>query len=1135
MEQHGQLRQYSAAQLHTAEILLGVQLMPQNLTPEQQQLINIRQYDVRATAVDLAHGLVDAAAARNGGVLSPLEHMRLIDADEARAELHSVAQQVVVANNLLAADTGETVGESKRSQMQHSVLGRIYDWGQTYVQPDAEPGGIIPNAMLVTSPTGSGKTVLQARILSHAGVGLPTHIGSARRLKLIENEMLSEEHPLDIIRGLVVVSSQQLMEQYLGVSGNDTFRRFFGRDVRITSYWQESKDASGELVLVTRQSLPKAIAKGDINPADFAVTVVDEAHHLLGRQMQTTLGKLATSRIFAFTATPAYKEVAKDLRTRFETVSTGSMREFVEQGILNPVSLYSFKETEKGSGERIAVSLAEHYIKQGRKVAVYCRPGANSLQARNVVAAINARFEGDSVFDEEPAAAVGDFQSKAENKTMLQAFADGKRRLLATVGMLKEGWDEDVDAVILLGTGTSRVDVEQACGRAMRPGQHDTVIAEILPAKIKEGHPVTSIFSVFGIEEFAQGYSIAPPEPDKEPRLKKEPQTKLEQGSDIDNATDQQNPEANPEPQDEPEVANAAETDLNVPASVIDDLTLPQPIRRATVAPADLIRMGEIEEGYAPIRAFAEANGIYYRVLCALLDKQGFNYVSVSPKNEGELFDRWYGPETHAWLAANSPVDLIRAGEYTIGEIADMAEVSRRSVDRYFDDLPNPPETAQKGKRKGSKGSRLYSYDVVEMTINYFAAIPEANEGDVPVVDLIAQIGERARTYIIDPNHGITPQRKRPHPDGRKTGRPQSSVYHVTAQEARQVLEACSTVRVATIDYMHLGDVAAIAGVANRTVLTQLTEDERSSLVLMRATPQSRQFGYLPAALGMQVAERFRPQKLPLDRVILPIITARSSVGRNAVLAVMQRSGFDQPLTKMNLGGPLFGAAVYSWDAMRAVEEIYPPKGDMTAADYSLLGSVAARMSAAGLVHARQLLGAHLEPHQMDLSLLEKIVEVAEEAVPVTHVQSESDDRTHEKNEASGPPPEWVGVTDACRILRCTPAALAMMFASVPHDRVSTRREEGTVFLHQKVLVHLRTIASHARDITEGWVSHRVISKSISDEFGVPLDKVLPHIHNDASRLCRTQFGIDVSYDPSLVKHMRQVANQLKKWSTVQY
>ena len=87
--------------------------------------------------------------------------------------------------------------------------------------PEAPLQGV-EDGMVVIAPTGSGKTAIEAAIVRRAGIGLP-------RVGLHETDQLR--------RALVVVSTEKLVDQFAGVSGDDTFRRFIGDQISVTRFF----------------------------------------------------------------------------------------------------------------------------------------------------------------------------------------------------------------------------------------------------------------------------------------------------------------------------------------------------------------------------------------------------------------------------------------------------------------------------------------------------------------------------------------------------------------------------------------------------------------------------------------------------------------------------------------------------------------------------------------------------------------------------------------------------------------------------------------------------------------------------------------------------------------------------------
>ncbi|NTU99142.1 DEAD/DEAH box helicase family protein, partial [Candidatus Falkowbacteria bacterium] len=120
-------------------------------------------------------------------------------------------------------------------------------------------------------PTGVGKTILFSQVVESMG-----------------------------LKTMIVVPSKILVGQT-----GEKLESF--TELEYGSYFQDEKDASKQVVTITYQSLGRAIDEGIINPKDFQLLILDEAHKALSSNRQELLKNFDAIKL-GFTATPKYSE-----------------------------------------------------------------------------------------------------------------------------------------------------------------------------------------------------------------------------------------------------------------------------------------------------------------------------------------------------------------------------------------------------------------------------------------------------------------------------------------------------------------------------------------------------------------------------------------------------------------------------------------------------------------------------------------------------------------------------------------------------------------------------------------------------------------------------------------------------------
>lgn len=790
---------------------------------------------------------------------------------EAR-KFRTLARQIALANNALSrAHEIQSNDTDAREFFQGHAIKAMIERLQT-IPEDTPQEYLQLDRFLAVAPTGSGKTVLEAYLLRLAGIGQAINAISDDRL-----------------RALLIVTSQSLMNQYLGVIGDDTFRRFLGDGPSLSAYWQHSKDTSGDITLVTNTSLLKAIEKGDIIPEDYDLAVFDEAHRGLSPKMIKNLGRLGT-RLFMFTATPSYSE-AKDLRKYAPHLEIGNLRDFVEDGILSPVRLLTFRP-ESGKKEDLlptALSLAYHYIAEGLSVVAYCQPGGGCAQAQKLAAAINELLP-----DSKPARAIGTF-NKPTVDGILQDFNDKKIRMLATTSMLREGWNAQVDVMITIGPNHSLLDLTQKVGRAMRPGKKEAILAEVIPSP-DAWNQMCSIWSLFGLEAVYDNTLIGP----------RDDGLRRESGWESDRTP----------------------TDLaRLPQELRKLLVHQRPVREITIAPSAYMKHSAPKE-YIAVTALASSAGVPVPWLQDQLDRYGVPYVGVSPSNKFSDYERWYAPEAHDYLERNPAPKLADNGEMTLHQLALTAGVS----EGFMKELAKTHNVVRVKKitQKYHKEREVFTAEGVATLLAEVEKIPVADETDIALGQACKEYGDHFVRNFCRANKEAKPTKKRRNMVHGVMG----ITMHLSVGQVQLIREARNGSQPFDPDrHITLSEIADIAGIRKHTVERHLTEDEKARIVYRRAKhAKQNTVKSFDREEGLEIAKRITPkrEKLPPHLITLAAITTRVKADP-ATIARRLRSARPH---FVDIGGRFGKIKCYPWENLRALEEEFGLRDNITAINY---------------------------------------------------------------------------------------------------------------------------------------------------------------------------------------------------------
>jgi len=445
----------------------------------------------------------------------PATHVGTVALGEAvapdRVKLNRAARQVRMANELLLHPpetlpsapwslTGEGQGERQGLQSYVGESLRWFSISPPRMSERTKLGKLpqFPDAFLVVSPTASGKTKMAADWLAGQGVGSPEWEGRSPRV-------------------LWVTDQQRLVKDCL--RPDKTLRRCLPPEAKITAVWEghkQEEDASGDVVVITKDSLVTELETGLIKPEDYDIVIFDEADVMLSDLKMTTIRRFDACRKLLMTATPA-RSTRRDLQRMVHHINPITLLEAVDRKIIAPVRILTFMARDAAHAERIATTAALHlFIKAGKKGAIYCQPGGGNAQAGRVAAAIKLHapevlgdnYDPDAYYAE----MVGSVRPGSAD--IIDYFEDKvDAGMLTTSNMGGRGWDpKRFDGGIFIGEQGDPVAFKQEMGRGFRiePDNPDK-IAYIIQIKYpKPGSRANDYLAemAFGINHVTTGITL---------------------------------------------------------------------------------------------------------------------------------------------------------------------------------------------------------------------------------------------------------------------------------------------------------------------------------------------------------------------------------------------------------------------------------------------------------------------------------------------------------------------------------------------------------------------------------------------------------------------------------------------------
>ena len=291
-------------------------------------------------------------------------------------------------------------------------------------------------------PTGVGKTVLFSQIVESLGV-----------------------------KTLICVPSKVLVGQT-----GEKLEEF--TDLQFGKYYQEEKDFSKNVTIITYASLIKGIEDGTINPKDYGALILDEAHKALGEKTSEAINKFDCVKL-GFTATPKYTDDkhVKDLLEH--EIHSMSIAEGVKGGLISRFkSIFAYTEADLSAvdivdGKYDPVALEKAVNIHARNIAAVqlYKEMFNGQSAITYCSGVTHARDMADLYNKHgvSAAVITGTTTEDERKDIIAKYHSGEIKMLCNVKVLIEGFDEPHASVALnLHPTLSKVDAEQRSGRVLR-------------------------------------------------------------------------------------------------------------------------------------------------------------------------------------------------------------------------------------------------------------------------------------------------------------------------------------------------------------------------------------------------------------------------------------------------------------------------------------------------------------------------------------------------------------------------------------------------------------------------------------------------------------------------------------------
>lgn len=603
----------------------------------------------------------------------------------------------------------------------------------------------------VIAPTGSGKSVVMGYTADMCGIGE------------------TPEDSQSPLRMLIVEPSQDLVEQFTGKTGDDSFRRA-ARGKSVGAYYQHEKEHLADVVVATEAQFINGCRNGLFFGEEFDILAIDEVHRVTGPRFSRILNEHWDRPAIGFTATPDYhpqkdarQVLPYEIRVRDKAVSEdkSELLAYIKRGRLNGAQLHTFMIDPKDYADQFpehdlsspkiynklgrrlldnkVVDFISAQVQEGRRGIVFCEPGDYARHARKLAERLSdpgKNTAGRSI----RAKAIGRFNRTQTNWKTIDEYHRGEIDVLLTVEKGREGLNGEFDFVVVNTKTKSFLKLRQIVGRGPRLSKKFPITryAEFVLPNFDH-----SIWQVFGLEQIQQGQIV--------------------HAGDSD-ASNRATGIAKPLP------APLEELSGRIDGKLIDEIFIAQSANKEIAVPEDYVSISAIASRFDLPESYAAQR----------LRRLGYANVSRwEEANSQRSLVRYFEPNAVTHFDENPVAPMATQEMLPIAEVRKKLGVSigyLTSISRRKGIAPQRRMTLDTHAEK-----LHYSIDEVEAMKSYLDSIPEPRPEDVPV----GRLGEEldvSRNWIYRKlkQKGSLPVAMR-HTD---SGIQKEGIPHVTKEDA---------------------------------------------------------------------------------------------------------------------------------------------------------------------------------------------------------------------------------------------------------------------------------------------------------------------------------------------------------------
>lgn len=261
----------------------------------------------------------------------------------------------------------------------------------------------------------------------------------------------------------------------------DKLRNADVSDIRLIQAARDTGRPDAPVTVASIQTLTTKRWSGGLPPADLLI--LDEAHHGAAATWARLLNSYPGVHRLGLTATPERAD-GRPLGDLFDSIVTGpSVAELTKLEHLVPCVVYPPAGGAKLDPKQVALDPVAAYQLHGNneRAIVFCI-------SRQHAASTDAEFRQAGI----PSAVIDGAMAAGERRRVLADHRRGALRVLCSIGVLTEGYDDPGCSVAILARGFGHAGLFIQCaGRVLRPapGKKRAILLDLVGSVLEHGTP----------------------------------------------------------------------------------------------------------------------------------------------------------------------------------------------------------------------------------------------------------------------------------------------------------------------------------------------------------------------------------------------------------------------------------------------------------------------------------------------------------------------------------------------------------------------------------------------------------------------------------------------------------------------